>query len=124
QAGLRLGRTGCFDREELSWRMALVSEPEVGDSLVKRYLDPLREFGDFGDVVIESVREYLASGRHMTRAARSLHIHVNSLRHRLDRFMTITGRDLDDADVGLEVHWALERALLFSEGQAAVPIVE
>lgn len=115
----RLGKSGCIDRDSLSWRLALVSEPEIGDLLVDRYLKPMWDLGDFGTVILDSMREYLACGRHLTQAARKLHIHVNSLRYRIERFEAVTGRNVDDADVTLELHWAIERAALAGSGNAA-----
>lgn len=117
----RLGRSGCIDRESLSWRLALVSEPEIGDLLVERYLRPLWDMGDFGVVILDSMREYLACGRHLSQAARKLHVHVNSLRYRIEKFELVTGRNVDDADVTLELHWAIERSTLAGGYPPGVP---
>lgn len=109
-AALRLQRAGCHSLADLSWRIAVVSEPELGSILVDRYLRPLQAHGEFGEQVLETVLEYVNSGRHLGQAARRLHLHVNSLRHRLQRFEQITGSDLDDPDVLVELLWAFEAA--------------
>lgn len=108
----RLDWGGCFDISDLSWRIALISEPEIGVFLVSRYLKPLEDYGEYGALLVASVREYLSAGRHLGIAARRLHLHVNSLRHRLHRFEEIVGVNLEEPDVSLELHWALEKAAL------------
>lgn len=40
-------------------------------------------------------------------AARSIPVHVNTLRYRLRRFEELTGADLGDVDGLIEVSWAL-----------------
>jgi DNA-binding PucR family transcriptional regulator len=37
-------------------------------------------------------------------------VHENTVRYRLDRFRRLTGADLSDTDVLVEVWWALQRA--------------
>ena len=50
---------------------------------------------------------YLTHGLSIPRAAASLPVHVNTLRHRLKRFQELTGADLHDPEDLIEVSWAL-----------------
>ena len=40
-------------------------------------------------------------------AARSIPVHVNTLRYRLQRFSDLSGADLGDLDTLIEISWAL-----------------
>jgi sugar diacid utilization regulator len=46
--------------------------------------------------LVETLDTFLSSGGRWQETARSLHIHVNTLRHRLRRFETLTQRDLGE----------------------------
>ena len=73
-----------------------------------RYLTPLRAAGDFGAVLEETLRAYLAHGQSITRTAETLVLHPNTLRYRLRRFADLTGRTLESTEVVAELLWALE----------------
>ncbi|MFF4573988.1 PucR family transcriptional regulator [Streptomyces sp. NPDC001410] len=98
---------GVYDLSDLSWRVAVVAEPELAELLLDRYLRPLEAEGEFGALVEESVRAYLESGRHIREVARSAHVHVNTVRYRLRRFEQLTGTSLDAPDTAVELSWAL-----------------
>ncbi|MBB5140576.1 putative transposase [Thermocatellispora tengchongensis] len=108
EAARRLDRTGVFGIEDLSWRLAAVHEPQVGELLVRRYLAPLREEGEFGRLLKETVRAYLAHGQSIARTADALVVHVNTLRYRLRKFEELTGRSLTAIDTLVELAWVLE----------------
>ncbi|TDD81434.1 PucR family transcriptional regulator [Saccharopolyspora karakumensis] len=99
---------GVFDLNDLGLRVAMAGEPELGTLLVRRYLAPVEAQGDFGAELIATLREYFAAGRQITRTARTLGIHSNSLRYRLHRFEEIVGVSLEDPKVLTELWWALE----------------
>lgn len=101
------GLRGVYDLSDLSWRVAVVSEPELAELLIDRYLRPLEAEGEFGGLIEESVRGYLEKGRHIREVARSAHVHVNTVRYRLRRFEELTGVGLDSADTAVELSWAL-----------------
>jgi PucR-like helix-turn-helix protein len=103
------GLEGVVSIDELSLRPVIVSEDQLGDRLVRRYLEPLRELGEFGATLERTVQEYLASGMRIEDSAKALIIHPNTLRHRIDRFQQITGADLRRTEDLIEVWWALER---------------
>ncbi|WP_317441087.1 PucR family transcriptional regulator [Streptomyces collinus] len=101
------GLRGVHDLSDLSWRVAVVAEPELAELLLDRYLRPLEAEGEFGALIEQSVREYLKRGRHVREVARSAHVHVNTVRYRLRRFEELTGTSLDAPDTSVELSWAL-----------------
>jgi hypothetical protein len=103
------GLEGVVSIEDLSLRPVILSEDHLGERLVRRYLEPLRELGEFGATLERTVQEYLAKGMRIDESARSLIIHPNTLRHRIDRFQQVTGADLRRTEDVIEVWWALER---------------
>ena len=104
----QLRRSGVFGLEDLTWRLAAATEPDVTAFLAERYLEPLRNEGEFGAVLEETVRVYLAQGMSVTRSAEALVTHTNTLRYRLRRFTELTGRSLDSPEVLVELMWTLE----------------
>ncbi|GGU98888.1 PucR family transcriptional regulator [Streptomyces filipinensis] len=107
EAARAYGRRGVYDLADLSWRVAVVAEPELAELLLDRYLRPLEAEGEFGALIEESVRGYLEKGRHIRDVARSAHVHVNTVRYRLRRFEELTGTSLDAPDTAVELSWAL-----------------
>jgi putative transposase len=107
-AARKLHACGTFGLEDLSWRLAALAQPDVGRFLAERYLMPLREEGDFGRLLEETMRAYLAQGQSIARAAGVLMVHVNTLRYRLRKFEDLTGTSLASTDVIVELAWALE----------------
>jgi putative transposase len=106
----RSNRSGVFGLEDLTWRLAAADQPEVTAYLRERYLAPLRSEGDFGAVLEETVRVYLAHSRNVAKTAEDLVLHVNTLRYRIRRFEELTDASLDSPDTLVELHWALEMA--------------
>lgn len=102
-----VGQTGMVDLERLSWRAGIHATPEVTALLQQRHLQPLVEAGEFGEHLLESVDAYLRHRLNIPLAARSIPVHVNTLRYRLQRFQEITGSDLGDLDTLVELSWAL-----------------
>ncbi|MFE0516963.1 PucR family transcriptional regulator [Streptomyces sp. NPDC058964] len=80
EAARAYGLRGIYDLSDLSWRVAVVAEPELAELLIDRYLRPLEAEGGFGALIEESVRGYLERGRHIREVARSAHVHVNTVR--------------------------------------------
>jgi hypothetical protein len=115
ETALTLGLRGAVRAEDLSLRLAVGSEEVLGDLLIERYVAPLGPLESFGATIEASVREYLGSGMRVEEAARRLHVHPNSLRHRLRRFEELTGADLHRIEDIVELWWALERRTLLDE---------
>ncbi len=103
------GLAGVHDLEDLSLRSAVAAEHDLGAMLINRYLSPLAEDGEFGMQLEQSVRTFLSYGMNITRAARALVVHPNTLRYRLHRFEEMTGANFEDPRTLVEVWWALER---------------
>lgn len=97
------GLSGVYDLGDLSWRAAVVAEPELSRMLLARYLRPLEAEGEFGTLIEESVRLYLETGRRFGDVARILHVDVNTVRYRLRRFEELTGVRLDSPDTTVEI---------------------
>ncbi|MFF4551090.1 PucR family transcriptional regulator [Streptomyces sp. NPDC001435] len=106
-AAAAYGLRGVYALGDLSWRVAVVSEPEICEALLDRYLRPLADEGQFGALIEESVRLYLERGRHIGEVARALHVHVNTIRYRLRRYEELTGARLDAPHTLVELNWAL-----------------
>ncbi|MFF2200570.1 PucR family transcriptional regulator [Streptomyces sp. NPDC058145] len=107
EAARAYGLRGVYDLSDLSWRVAVVAEPELAELLLDRYLRPLEAEGEFGALIEQSVRGYLERGRQIREVARSAHVHVNTVRYRLRRFEELTGISLDAPDTAVELSWAL-----------------
>ena len=103
---------GVVTIDELSLRPAILAESRLGERLVRRYLDPLLELGDFGATLEATVSRYLANGLRIDESAKALFVHPNTLRHRLDRYQQLTGADLRNTEDLLGLWWALERRRL------------
>lgn len=101
------GLTGAFELRDLSLRVAVASEPDLGVLLAERYLAPLQAEGDFGEVLVTTVNTHLAAGGRVGATAHRLGVHENTVRHRLARFEELTGARLDDLDTMVELWWVL-----------------
>ncbi|MER6121905.1 helix-turn-helix domain-containing protein [Streptomyces sp. NPDC001795] len=106
-AACAYGLRGVYDLSDLSWRVAVVAEPELAELLLDRYLRPQEAEGEFGALIEESVRGYLERGRRIREVARSAHVHVHTVRYRLRRFEELTGASLDAPETVVELRWAL-----------------
>jgi PucR C-terminal helix-turn-helix domain len=105
------GFTGVFDLDGLGLRAAVVADPEVGERLVRRYIEPIRQgAARSAEALLEAIERYLACGLRAEAAAAELNVHPNTLRYRLSRFEQLTGADLHDIAVVAEVWWALQRS--------------
>jgi putative transposase len=101
------GLSGSFELGDLSLRVAVASEPDLGALLVARYLAPLQAEGEFGRQLEETVAAHLSAGGRIASTAHRLGVHQNTVRHRLARFEELTSTRLDDLDVLFELWWAL-----------------
>ncbi|MDO5492262.1 MAG: helix-turn-helix domain-containing protein [Nesterenkonia sp.] len=107
EAAEDVGESGVVDVEGLSWRVGIHASPETTRMLSERHLTPLEDSGVFGDHVLEAVDAYLRHRLSIPLAARSIPVHVNTLRYRLKRFGELTGADLGDVDTLVELSWVL-----------------
>lgn len=98
---------GVFSLEDLTWRTA-ARDPDVTAVLRRRYLAPFAADAEFGRIVLESVRSYLAHDRRISAAAKAMSVHENTLRYRLQKFEQATGARLDSTNTIVELSWAFE----------------
>jgi hypothetical protein len=112
ETAIAFGYEGVVTLDDLSLRPAVLAESHLGERLIRRYLHPLAELGEFGATLEASVRAYLTNGMRIHDSAETLYVHPNTLRHRLDRFQEVTGADFRRTQDLLEVWWALERRTL------------
>lgn len=92
------GSTGMFGVDRQSWRLAVPAFPELTALYRRKYTTEDAE-------LLESVWAYIIHGRNYRRASAALFIHENTLRHRINRFTTATGADIDDSDTKFELLW-------------------
>jgi len=103
----RFGRSGVVDQSNLGIRVAVVEENELGESLHARYVAPVLAVPG-GELLVESIRTFLAEHANIARGAAALSVHQNTLRQRLDKFRRLTGADLTDLESTFEVWWAIQ----------------
>lgn len=74
----------------------LAAQPDRWAEVCRRVLGPLQGAGEEGEVLLLTLRTYLACGGNAAEAARRLFVHRNTLYYRLRRLRALLGRDLDD----------------------------
>jgi DNA-binding PucR family transcriptional regulator len=112
QTAVAFGEEGAFSLADLSIRPAIVADEVLGDAFAARYLEPLAGLGRLGAELEETLRTWFDQGMRVDDTARALHVHANTLRHRLRRFEEATGTTLRDPRHLVELWWALERRRL------------
>jgi hypothetical protein len=112
QTAVAFGQEGVFSLADLSIRPAIVADEVLGDAFAARYLEPLAGLGRLGAELEETLRTWFDQGMRVDDTARALHVHPNTLRHRLRRFEDATGTTLRDPRHLVELWWALERRRL------------
>jgi hypothetical protein len=108
-AAVASGRCGLVVFEELGVLPAVLADDDVTRGLDDAILRPLRTTGAAGEVILETVRRYLANDRRLNDTASELHTHVNTIRNRLARFEQLTGRNLHRTADLVETWWVLQR---------------
>jgi DNA-binding PucR family transcriptional regulator len=98
------GLTGLQDLDALGLLPAVLADEAVGESLRRRYLEPLA--GARGEIAA-SLLTLLECDMHVERAAERLFVHPNTVRYRIGRFEELTGATLRDPRTAFEVWWAL-----------------
>jgi hypothetical protein len=93
---VREGRAGVVPVRDLVLDLLLARSPRVAADLRRRILGPL-EGGSRSDL-LKTVSTYVSLGCDRRHAAEQLHIHPNTLDHRLRRARKLTGLDLDDPE--------------------------
>lgn len=61
-----------------------------------------------GSALVDTLRTFLACSGSWTRTAEALHLHVNTVRYRIERAQEVTGRDLSRFEDRVDIYLALE----------------
>ena len=112
QTAVAFGQEGAFALADLSIRPAILADEPLGDAFAARYLEPLDALGRMGAELDTTLRAWFDQEMRVEETARVLHVHPNTLRHRLRRFEEVTGASLRDPRRLVELWWALERRRL------------
>jgi DNA-binding PucR family transcriptional regulator len=104
-AALRLGLTGSHRLNTLRLTTIAATEPEMTLILTDRLLTPLRAKGEYGKEIWRSVVSYVEHGLRVDDTAAALHVHSNTVRHRLAHFTELTGVSLRDPADLAEIWW-------------------
>jgi hypothetical protein len=81
------------------WRIFSRGDPSVLMGLIERWLGPLIEYdAKHGSELVKTLTAYLGTSCNLTAAANRLFVHRNTLKYRLSRIASMTGRDLDDPE--------------------------
>jgi DNA-binding PucR family transcriptional regulator len=94
---VREGRTGVVALRDLALDLLLARSPRVAADLRRSIVGPLAEAGARTDL-LRTVEAYVTLGCDRRHAAEQLHIHPNTLDHRLRKARKLTGLDLDDPE--------------------------
>ncbi len=105
------GLSGVQSFHALGLLPAILADADVGESVQRRYLQPVIDIESLPEM-LGTIRTYFACGMHVDRAAKEMFLHPNTLRNRISRFEELTGANLRDPTVAIEVWWALQRAAL------------
>ena len=112
QTALAFGEEGVFTLSDLSIRPAILADDTLGDAFASRYLEPLSGMGRLGAELEMTLRAWFDHGMRIEETAKALHVHPNTLRHRIRRFEEATGASLRQPSDLVELWWALERRRL------------
>jgi hypothetical protein len=116
QTAIAFGHEGVHTLADLSILPAVLVDQALGDAFVARYLEPLAAMGRHGTEIEATLRAWLDHGMRIDDTAKDLHVHPNTLRHRLRRFEESTDANLRRASDVMELWWALERRRLVGSG--------
>lgn len=106
----RTGRIEIVPGGEIGMhRLLLAGAPdELRAALRQRVLGPLLTYdAEQGTDLVHTLRVFLECSGSPTRAARALHVHVNTLRYRIGRASELLGADLTEFTEQLDVYLAL-----------------
>ena len=121
QTAIAFGQEGTSSLADLSIRPAILSDEALGAAFTARHLEPLAALGRLGAELEDTLRVWFEQEMRIEETAKALHVHSNTLRHRLRRFEETTGASLRRPADLIELWWALERRRLTQEVSAASP---
>jgi DNA-binding PucR family transcriptional regulator len=121
QTAIAFGQEGVHSLADLSIRPAILSDEALGQAFTDRHLEPLQALGRLGAELEDTLRVWFEQEMRIEETAKALHVHSNTLRHRLRRFEETTGANLRRPDDLIELWWALERRRLAGERARTAP---
>jgi PucR C-terminal helix-turn-helix domain len=121
QTALAFGQEGVFSLADLSIRPAILADEALGAAFTGRHLEPLQALGRLGAELEDTLRVWFEQEMRIEETAKALHVHSNTLRHRLRRFEETTGANLRRPDDLIELWWALERRRLSGARERTAP---
>lgn len=89
------------------WEVLVETETHLTQLFVEQFASPVGDRGEFGTVLLETLRVYLSSGQNVAKAAEELFIHPNTLRYRVQKYQEITGANMSSLDTVVRIAWAL-----------------
>ncbi|MFC5169482.1 helix-turn-helix domain-containing protein [Streptomyces mutomycini] len=98
----------AYALEDVTWRLATVGEPAVTALLESRYVAQAMELGEFGELMLSTVRAFLAADLNIMRASEALAVHPNTTRYRLARYEELVGVRLTATNTVIELAWVLD----------------
>ncbi len=104
----RFGLHGVITSSGLGLRSAILAMPSTSQELMAKYVSAVEASTPMAADLLHTVETFLQCKRRFQHTAQVLNMHVNSLRHRLERYREITGADLADTETVAEVWWALQ----------------
>jgi PucR C-terminal helix-turn-helix domain len=107
---VRFGINGVVAAADLGLRAAMLAVPTTSEALLDAYVRSVQVSTPMATDLLHTVETFLGCQRRFQRTAEELNMHVNSLRHRLERYREITGADLAETETVAEVWWALQYA--------------
>lgn len=107
EAALAFGEIGTFDEGRLSVLLAVHDERALGELFYDRWVATVERSSKMPSAVLDSVDAFLAHRRSIPETAHASSMHVNTLRYRLERYVAVTGADLNDTVCVFEIWWAL-----------------
>lgn len=88
--------------------LLLAAHPTLGGVLARRWLAPLYELPEHRRVpLLETLEAWLETPGQYTYLAERLHVHVRTVRYRVDRLRAVLGDVVDDPELRLELALAL-----------------
>jgi PucR C-terminal helix-turn-helix domain len=121
QTALAFGQEGVFSLADLSIRPAILADEALGAAFTGRHLEPLQALGRLGAELEDTLRVWFEQEMRVEETAKALHVHPNTLRHRLRRFEETTGASLRRPGDLIELWWALERRRLSGARERTAP---
>lgn len=96
------------DRAESHALLLALQDEQVLASFCDSLLGPIEQYdAQRGTELLSTLDAFLASGGKWEATAQELHVHVNTLRHRIGRCEELTGRDLNSMDDWVDFYIAL-----------------